>query len=127
MPKLLLRAEMRDYIRRSMGKVPYQDVPAPIGPGPIGEPAPSQPNPVNGRLNDQIGMTVAQINLQAGTFYDDPVPRQYPFTAQAGNGPYAIPFANQDIDIVRTAWIVDTGGNYYDLDATSRYDLQRDN
>lgn len=127
MPALQTRDVMRDTIRRSMGIRPGIDVPAPIGPLPVGDPDPAQPNPVNGRINDQISVTIANLNLKSGTYFDESSPRTYAVTAQTANGPYRIDFdSDQLIDIVRTAWFVDTSGNVYPLKPTSQYDLSKD-
>lgn len=85
------RAEMRDFLRRALNKVPAIDVG--IGPdggeAKKGDPAPSTPQPTNPQINQAIDTAISRISMAFNGLYD-PELRRLDVAAQTANGPFYI-------------------------------------
>lgn len=80
-------AEMRDWIRRQLGKTPAIDVPG-IEDARPGQPAPFQPEPSNALINQCIRNAVGVVNRRFGINVQSQV--GVAVAAQTDDGPYSI-------------------------------------
>jgi len=78
------RAELRDAVRRLIGRVPASE----LG-GKVGDPLPSQPTPTNSAINDAIDEAIAELN-RAVLIGDTTGHQAYSVSAQTTNGPCVI-------------------------------------